>query len=218
MPRPFIPSAKRSYRAKWWTDNQIAERPPVSQSRGRATNSLWGRDWVRASCFVRHCLPKVRSSSKYKLSLLQVQKLMVSSFSTPPPSLPRIRFGSFPNNHFQISVTYEDTLSFTLVESFYQIKGIHTAQGRGWISIVIKILPRSYAFVINNRQIAWTNQVRDIITKAQDRGSIFFTMEILRRPCAVVINNIENSIAWTNQDHDICPFNYSTVCGSVISV
>ena len=43
MPRPFA-REKRSYGAKWRTANQIAEQPLVSQSRGRATNSLWGRD------------------------------------------------------------------------------------------------------------------------------------------------------------------------------
>ena len=42
MPRPFT-SSKLSYRAKWRTANQIAERSLVSRSRGRVTNSLWGR-------------------------------------------------------------------------------------------------------------------------------------------------------------------------------
>ena len=41
--RGRLPSAKRSYGAKWQTANQIAEMPLVFQSRGRATNSLWGR-------------------------------------------------------------------------------------------------------------------------------------------------------------------------------
>ena len=45
LPRPFA-------RAKWScctngvTANPIAERPLVSQSRGRATNLLWGRGCV----------------------------------------------------------------------------------------------------------------------------------------------------------------------------
>ena len=43
--RGRLPRANRSYSSKWRTANQIAERPLVSQSRGRATNSLWGRDW-----------------------------------------------------------------------------------------------------------------------------------------------------------------------------
>ena len=37
--------AKRTYRSKLRTANHIAVRPLVSQSRGTATNSLWGRDW-----------------------------------------------------------------------------------------------------------------------------------------------------------------------------
>ena len=45
--RGRLPSANRSYGPKWRTANQIAERPLVSQSRGRATNSLWGRDCVQ---------------------------------------------------------------------------------------------------------------------------------------------------------------------------
>ena len=45
--RGRLPRANRSYGPKWRTANQIAERPLVSQSRGRATNSLWGRDWPK---------------------------------------------------------------------------------------------------------------------------------------------------------------------------
>ena len=42
--RSRLPREKQSYGAKWRTANQIAEQPLVSQSRRRATNSLWGPD------------------------------------------------------------------------------------------------------------------------------------------------------------------------------
>ena len=43
--RGRLPRAKRSCNATLRTANQIAKQPLISQSRGRATNSLWRRDW-----------------------------------------------------------------------------------------------------------------------------------------------------------------------------
>ena len=44
MPRPYSPPQNRVTTQNGVTANQVAERPRKSQSRGRATNSLWGRD------------------------------------------------------------------------------------------------------------------------------------------------------------------------------
>ena len=66
--RGRLPHVKRSYGAKWRTANQIAERPFVSQSRGRAGNSLWGGDCPESGCIWKPLLislfPRQRNSTK----------------------------------------------------------------------------------------------------------------------------------------------------------
>ena len=61
-----LPQAKRSFREKWRTANQIAERPLLSQSRGRATNSLWGEIELKSLIILRNFQYRVNFLASYE--------------------------------------------------------------------------------------------------------------------------------------------------------
>ena len=76
MPWPFT-QRKTELLRKMVTANQIAERPLVSQSRGGATNSLWGRDWPSLQN------DKFSSAEAYKLQSSATEAQYTTSIMQP---------------------------------------------------------------------------------------------------------------------------------------